>query len=240
LNEHLQQECRQDTQRRMRGQEQTIAELWEVEKTQLLPLPATDYPACASRPVKANPYSQVVFETNRYSVPSEYVGRQLVLRAYVFRVEILFLDKVIASHARCFEREKDVLDPLHYLGLLSQRPGAFEHAIPIRCWRKVWPPVYETLLEVLRERFPDGRGLREFITILKLHREHPAEEVEQAIRTCLKQGSPHLDSIRLHLRGERAPELLASPLDLAGRPKLQGVGEQPVRLAQYDRLLGAS
>jgi len=240
LNEHLQQECQQDTQRRMRGQEQTIAELWEVEKAQLLPLPATEYPACASRPVKANPYSQVVFETNRYSVPAEYVGRQLVLRAYPFRVEILFLDKVIASHERCFEREKDVLDPLHYLGLLSQRPGAFEHAIPIRRWRKTWPPVYEKLLEDLRERWPDGRGLREFIAILKLHREHPAEDVEQAIRTCFKQGSPHLDSIRLHLRRNRDPELLASPLDLAGRPKLQGVGEQPVRLAQYDRLLGAS
>jgi hypothetical protein len=41
-------------------------------------------------------------------VPAEYVGRQLVMRAYAFRVEILFLDKVIACHERCFEREKDV------------------------------------------------------------------------------------------------------------------------------------
>ena len=217
-----------------------IAELWEVEKAQLLPLPATDYPACASRPVKANPYSQVVFETNRYSVPAEYVGRQLVLRAYPFRVEILFLDKVIASHERCFERERDIIEPLHYLGLLSQRPGAFEHAIPIRRWRKTWPPVYETLLEVLRERWPEGRGLREFIAILKLHREHPAQEVEQAIRACLKYGTPNLDSIRLRLRCEKDPEPLVNPLDLAGRPKLQGVGEQPLRLTQYDRLLGAS
>ncbi|MCJ7815846.1 MAG: IS21 family transposase [Xanthomonadales bacterium] len=237
LNAYLQQECRQDTNRRMRGQEQTIAELWEFEKAQLLPLPATDYPACISRPVKANPYSQVVFETNRYSVPAEYVGRQLVLRAYPFRVEILSLDKVIAKHERCFEREKDILDPLHYLGLLSQRPGAFEHAIPVRRWRKVWPAVYETLLETLQERWPDGRGLREFIAILKLHREHPAQEVEQAIRACLKYGTPHLDSIRLRLRCERDPELVVSPLDLAGRHQLQGIGEQPVRLGQYDRLL---
>jgi transposase len=240
LNEHLREECLQDTQRRMRGQEQTIAELWEVEKAQLLPLPGTDYPACASRPVKANPYSQVVFETNRYSVPSEYVGRQLVLRAYPFRVEILSLDKVIASHKRCFEREKDVLEPLHYLGLLSQRPGAFEHAIPIRRWRKTWPPVYEKLLEVLRERWSDGRGVREFIAILKLHREHPAQEVEQAIRACLKYGTPNMDSIRLRLRCEKDPEPLVNPLDLVGRPKLQGVGEQPLRLTQYDRLLRTS
>jgi len=237
LNEHLQRECQQDTQRRIRGETLIVAELWQAEKAQLLPLPATDYPACVSRPVKANPYSQVTFETNRYSVPAEYVGRQLVLRAYPFRVEILALDKMIASHERCFGREKDVLDPLHYLGLLSQRPGAFEHAIPIRRWRKAWPPVYETLLETLRERWPDGRGLREFIAILKLHRGHPAHEVEQAIRACLKLGAPRLDSIQLHLRRERVSESLVMPLDLAGRPKLQGIGEQPVSLGQYDRLL---
>jgi len=238
LNEHLQKACQRDMQRRMRGQEQTIAERWRDEKPKLLPLPARDYPACISRPVKANPYSQVVFETNRYSVPAEYVGKQLVLRAYPFRVEILSLDKVIASHDRCFEREKDILDPLHYLGLLSQRPGAFEHAIPIRRWRKAWPAVYETLLDILRERWPDGRGIREFIAILKLHREYPAQEVERAIRACLKYGTPHPDSIRLQLRCERDPEPSASPLDLAGCHQLQGIGEQPVRLAQYDRLLG--
>ena len=127
--------------------------------------------------------------------------------------------------------------PLHYIALLSQRPGAFEHAVPIRRWRKEWPPVYETLLETLRERWPDGRGLREFITILKLHREHPEREVEQAIRACLKLGAPRLDSIQLHLRRERVSESLVMPLDLEGRPKLQGIGEQPVSLGQYDRLL---
>jgi transposase len=238
LNEHLKKECQQDTRRRMRGHEETIAERWEDEKAQLLPLPATEYPACISRPVKANPYSQVVFETNRYSVPVEYVGRQLVLRAYPFRVEILSLDKVIASHKRCFGREMDILDPLHYLGLLSQRPGAFEHAIPIRRWRKTWPPVYETLLETLQERWPDGRGLREFIAILKLHRENPSQEIEQAIRACLEQGTPNLDSIQLQLRFKREPEPPVNPLSLAKCPQMQGVGEQPVRLGQYDRLLG--
>jgi transposase len=234
LNEHLQHECQRDTQRRMRGQEQTIAELWRVEKALLFSLPVRDYPACINRPVKANPYSQVNFDTNCYSVPTEYVGRQLVLRAYPFQVEILFLDKVIASHERCFEREKDIIDPLHYIGLLSQRPGAFEHAIPIRRWRKTWPPVYERLLKILQKRWPEGRGLREFIAILKLHREHETHEIEQAIRVCIELEAPQLDSIRLHLRPS---PLLAKPLDLASRPQLLGVGEQSVNLGQYDRLL---
>jgi hypothetical protein len=193
--------------------------------------------------VKANPYSQVAYDTNHYtilaqgSVPTEYARRQLVLRAYPFWVEILFLDRIIATHERCFEREQDVIDPLHYLGLLSQRPGAFEHAVPIRRWRKTWPRVYEKLLAALQERCPEGRGLREFIAVLKLHQEFPAEQMEKAIRTALNQGVPNLDSIQLLLRRGRATEPATKPLDLAGHPRLQGIGEQPVVLEQYDRLL---
>ncbi len=237
LNEHLQACCRQDTQRRSRGKTESVAELWAVEKAHLLPIPPRDYPACVTRPVKANPYSQVAFDTNHYSVPTEYAGRQLLLRAYPFRVEILFLDRIIATHERCFEREQDVIHPLHYLGLLSQRPGAFEHAVPIRRWRETWPPAYERLLAILQERWPEGRGLREFIAILKLHQEHPAKAVEQAIRAAIKHGVPSLDSIRLLLRRERTPGALAVPLDLAGLPRLEGIGEQPVVLEKYDQLL---
>ena len=73
-------------------------------------------------------------------------GKQLALRAYPFRVEILSLAQIVAEHPRCFGREQDILDPLHYLGLLEQRPGAFEHALPMRQWRQNWPADYECLL----------------------------------------------------------------------------------------------
>ena len=130
LNAYLWQACLENAERRVRGEDQTVAEQWQAEKALLLPLPTSDYKACTTHAVKPNPYSQVVFETNRYSVPTEHLADSLVLRAYVFRVEILALDAVIATHARCLGREQDILEPLHYLQLLAQRPGAFEHAIP--------------------------------------------------------------------------------------------------------------
>jgi len=239
LNELLRIACQRNMHRRTRGQEKTVAERLEEERSILLPLPKRDYPACISLPVKINPYSQAVFDTNRYSVPTEYANRQLVLRAYPFRVEILRLEEVIASHERCFEREQDILDPLHYLGLLSRRPGAFEHAIPIRRWRKTWPAAYEKLLESLRQRWPDGRGVREFINILKLHQEHSQQEMRRAIRLALKWGIPHLEGVHYCLRYLQSPEVRTEPLDLAGLPRLQGIGEQPVDVGQYDRLLAS-
>lgn len=239
LNERLRQACREDMQRRLRGQEATIAEQWAAEQPRLLPLPATDYHACRCLPVKANPYAQVVFETNRYSVPAVYARRPLILRAYAFRVEVLCQAEVIATHPRCFGREQDILDPLHYLDLLKQRPGAFDHAVPIRRWRATWPPIYETLLTTLRERWPAGRGVREFVDILALHRDYPASQVEQAIREALALGAAHLDGVRLCLRQQTAPCTAPPALDLSTRPHLQDIGKQGVDLAQYDRLLQA-
>ena len=52
------------------------------------------------------------------------------VRAYAFQVEILAGEEVIACHPRCFGQEQDVIEPLHYLTALTQRPGAFEHAHP--------------------------------------------------------------------------------------------------------------
>jgi len=238
LNNQLHQACLDNMQRRVRGETRMVDEVWQAEKSTLLPLNPVDFPACTSHVVKVNPYSQVVFETNRYSVPSEYAGKQLALRAYPFRVEILSLAQVVAEHPRCFGREQDVLNPLHYLGLLEQRPGAFEYALPMRRWRQSWPSDYEQLLAALRQNKPDGHGIREFIAILKLHRSYPEETVNQAVRQALEMGAAHLDGVQLCLRQLISPALLPPKLALT-HPKLAAVGNQPVRLEQYNQLLEA-
>jgi len=237
LNAHLRQKCLEATERRMRGQSTNIAGVWEAEKPYLLPLPERDFACCVSRPVKANAYSQVTYESNRYSVPPDYADRQLVLRAFPFRIEVLYLDQVIAAHPRCFGREQDVYDPLHYLDILEQRPGAFDYAAPIRRWRQHWPAIYEQLLEELQAKWPEGRGVREFIRILQLHREHNPDLVEQAVRQALQVGGVHLDGVTLCLRQILHPEQVPAPLDLQEFPQLVDVGRQPVELDRYNQLL---
>ena len=239
LNAQLQQACLNDMQRRVRGENQLVAEVWQSEKGALLPLDPVDFPACTSHVVKVNPYSQVVFETNRYSVPTEFTGKQLALRAYPFRVEILSLAQIVAEHPRCFGREQDILNPLHYLGLLEQRPGAFEYAIPMRQWRQNWPADYECLLATLRQNKPEGSGIREFIAILKLHRSYPEEVVNQAVHQALEMGAAHLDGVQLCLRQLVSPQTLPPALDLA-HSRLATVGNQPIHLEQYNQLLEAS
>jgi len=141
LNAQLLAACLADDWRRVDGQAVTIGQAWEVERGHLLPLPVRDFDCCLTKPVSLTPYSQVEFETNRYSVPADHVYQKLVIKAYPFRVKILHGNDVIAEHPRCYGHHQDVFDPLHYLPLLEQRPGAFEYAKPIRRWRQQWPPV---------------------------------------------------------------------------------------------------
>lgn len=236
LNSLLYKACLQDVRRHVRGKDTPVEELWEEEKAHFIPLPACDFAACTTHLVKPNPYSQVVFETNRYSVPVTHRNSQLVLQAYPFRVKILSDREVVAEHLRCLGREQDAVEPLHYLDLLEQRPGAFEHAIPVRRWRKTWPKDYDRLLEELQERFPHGRGVREFIAILKLHQDHPAKEVEQAVHRALELGAAHLDGVKLCLNLLQE-EAATPPLDLSEHPHLASFGRQALDLHQYNLLL---
>jgi len=237
LNALLLAECLADDRRQVDGQEVSIGEAWEIERPYLRPLPGRDFECCVTRPVVLTPYSQVIFETNRYSVPADEARRNLALRAYPFRVDILYLDRVIASHPRCYGRGQDIFDPLHYLPLLEQRPGAFEHAKPIRRWRAGWPPVYERLLAHLRARWPDSRGIREFVRILKLHRDHPTNLVEQAVSLALEYGCAHSEGVELCLQQLLNPASPVAALELTNQPHLVGVGMQPLDLSCYDRLL---
>lgn len=237
LNAHLWKDCQEDLHRRVRGQLTSVFDLLADERSRFLPLPGELFPACVSFPVKPNGYSQVDLDTNRYSVPAEHGNDQLVLRAYPFRVEILLGQQVIARHPRCFGREQDILDPLHYLNLLEQRPAAFEHAKPLRHWRKHWPKDYEDLLEALRTRLPEGRGVKEFIAVLKLHREHPADQVQQAVQSALELGAASLDGVMLCLRQLQQAQPLFPALEAERFASLAAFGNQPVNLQQYDRLV---
>ena len=158
---------------------------------------------------------------------------------YPFRIEIFGSqqNEAIASHPRCYERQQDILDPLHYLPLLLQRPGALEHAKPIRQWRTSWPKVYEQLLAHLQQQWPDGRGVREFVQILQLHRHHPAALIEQAVSQALQYHCAHVDGVKLCLNQLLYPNPEPIALDLSDQPKLLHIGQQPIQLSCYDQLL---
>lgn len=237
LNQFLVEQCLRDDVRVVHGQSMSIGQAWEQERPLLRPLPRQPFACCVHRQVHLSPYSQVSFETNRYSVPTEHARQVLTLKASPFVIEISDGTQVLARHARCYGREQDIFDPLHYLFLLQMRPGALEYARPLRQWKTDWPASYHRLLARLREQWPDGRGVKEFIRILQLHQQHPAAQVEQAIEQALGFGCPHLDGVKQCLEQLQSGPVVQGSLDLSDKPHLAALGSQSIDLACYEQLI---
>jgi len=114
------------------------------------------------------------------------------------RVDLFHGGMKLASHPRVFGNNKWQLDPDHYLELIQQRPGSFQEARPIRQWRQNWPPALERLLARFQENQGETAGIKDFISVLMLYREHSGEAIVAAVELALKnhlsssQGVKHL------------------------------------------------
>ena len=237
LNAHLLERCLADDQRQVDRQSEPIGVMWQAEQPQLRPCPTRDFAAYISREVTLTRYGQVTFETNRYSVPADKAQAHLTLRAYPFRIEILNDTEIIAEHSRCYERQQDILNPLHYLPLLSQRPGAFDHARPIQQWRESWPPLYDELLLQLKTQHSDIVAVKEFVQILQLHLDYEAEMVRTAIEQAIGENVPHLNGVRFCLNRLLDPTPPAKPLTELPQTRFQHIGQPPPPAQQYNQLL---
>jgi len=198
LNDRLLEECLAYGEHRIRGREGTVNELFAEEQGRLLPLPATPFSITQITSGKVDAYATVIVDKNRYSVPSVYVGLRVQVQLSVTHVEIFYNGKKLARHLRLFGNNKWQLDPDHYLELIQQRPGAFHDARPLRRWRETWPPCLEKLLARFQENQGETAGIKDFISVLMLYREHPGEAIEAAVELALKnhlsssQGVKHL------------------------------------------------
>ena len=237
LNAVLAEQCQTGGDRQLRGRGQTVAEAWEEEREQLLPLPPRPWPCCLSRPARASLSCLVSFDSNRYSVPAAFAGRNVLVRAYVDRVEIACGDRVVASHQRCYHRGRDVMDPYHYLPALLRKPRAFHQARAVRGYP--WPAAFRQALAFLEERHPDGHGVKEFLRILTLKDQVGEERLSRALELALQYRCVAVDAVRHLLHQMENPWQPPLPLDLASL----GIVSPTVPVAdpsQYNRLLSVA
>src|SRR5271157_3319815 len=235
LNAQLAADCRARRARRMRGHTETIAERFERDLAAMLPLPATPYEACEKVTLRVSSISLVRYRTNDYSVPTRFGHRQVLVKGYVHRVEIICGAEVIARHQRSYERETAVYDPLHYLALLEQKSRALNQAAPLVGWQL--PESFAELRRLLEARLRK-HGSREYIQVLRLLETFALEEVADAIEHAIGLGAISFDAVR-HLvlcRIERRPPRL----DLANWPHLPLASVRTTQAADYMALLGSA
>lgn len=219
LNEYLHQECIK------------VLELnpkWEAEKAALRPLPEIRFNGARYKEAKVNRYAMVQLETNRYSVPTAYVGERVTLKITAGQIEILSKNSIIARHTRLYGRNQDHIILDHYLELLLQKSRALSNTKVYK--PQTLPPVYEEYRRCLSAR--NAKGNREFVRILMLLREYPAKLVTEAMKLAIRYNLYSHDGV-LNIIGQLiVTSLKIIPLN---KEKLQGIPDVKVNPPGLDK-----
>ena len=174
-----------------------------VERPCLLPLPSSIFPVFAEAPRKVHRDGYVELERAYYSVPPEYVGRQVWVRweARLVRVYNQRMEQ-IALHSRS-EPGKFNTDATH---VHDQKRCVIERGVEwlldrarlIGKYSGTWAE------QMIQQRGP--QGLRVLHGLLGLAGTHPTSELEKACRKAIEHGSWRLREIKELLSNPTLPE----------------------------------
>ena len=232
LNAHLREQCVKRRERKLWGHTESIGERFKRDQERLLPLPPAPLEACQQRTTRASSQALVRYETNDYSVPTEYGHRQVLVKAFVWEVVISAGSEVIGRHSRSYEREEMIFNPLHYLALLELKSNALDQAAPLQGWQL--PEEFVELRRQMEARL-GKRGRREYVQVLRLLETFSLPEVSAAVRQALRFPAIAFDAVKhlLLCALERRPPRLA----LENYPHLPLAEVALTRAADYQVLL---
>jgi hypothetical protein len=137
------------------------------------------------------------------------------------------------------EKQKLILDPLHFLATLDRKPGALDHAPVFRDWSL--PACFADFRARLERQHGPGAGARQYARVLQLLTEHPLTRLSTAIETCMRE---QLDTADAVIRRTRA----VAAIEAAKRSGPQAVVESSPStqvdvplpdLSRFNQLLGS-
>jgi transposase len=231
LNTELQQRCRQDLSRTLRGKPATKEGLLAEERTWFREIPPQEFEARRVASAKANSLSLVRFECNDYSVPTEYAHHEVTVIGEIEEVRLMVGEHLVARHPRHWGKEHVEFNPVHYLALLERKPGALDYARPLENWNL---PECFGVLRRRQEAELEQHGTREFIKVLRLLEHATLPELTGAVEYALSIGANSADAVKLILQARREQPVNLFCLD--GHPHLKGVHVPPPQLGAYRSL----
>jgi hypothetical protein len=162
----------------------------------------------------------------------KYAHRKLIVVATVEEVRLVYEDRLVARHRRCWDRERTFFEPIHYLALLEHKPGGFDYARPLENWQL---PECFALLRRRLEAADPRYGTRSYIRVLRLLEKFTLPQLAGAVEYALDIDVIDADSIRtiVEHRADRPVEMFT----LDGRPWLQAVRVETTDVSSYQALL---
>lgn len=207
--------------------DRTTWEVFEAERASLVPY-VGPFDGFHAVPAAVSKTCLVRFDNNRYSVDARAVGRPVEIRAYAERVEFWQDGKVVGEHARAFGRGKAIYDPLHYIPVLTRKPGALRNGAPFKEWEL--PPAMRRVQRKLG-RVPNGD--RQMVDLLGAVLTDGLEAVDAACAEALSEGVHSAAVVLNILARHREPP---PPLHIATPEALRLSCEPAADCTRYDSL----
>lgn len=143
-------------------------DLLKEEKPHLLPLPPHCFDIANVTQVRASSQFRIALDSNHYSVPAQYAGARLTLKAYPDRLCIYHEDVLIARHPRSFDRHQDFEDPDHPKPLLAQRKKARDQSLFLR-FIALSPKAPDYYRELDKRRMNPGHHVQKIVALSEIH-----------------------------------------------------------------------
>jgi len=208
-------------------------DLFAEEQGHLQPMATTPCDIGTVHILRASNRFRVTFETNRYSVPAEYASQRLTLKAYPERVCIYAGDKLIARHARSYDRYRDFEDPDHPRALLAQRRNARAHKA-LQRFLTLSPQAQGYYAELELRRFNAIRHVQKIVALSEIY---GAEATGRAIEDAITFSAYSSEYIANLLDARARPISAAdSPLHLTRHADLLALELAEPNLDDYDRM----
>lgn len=205
-----------------------------VERTRLHALPPRPADTDLVLPLVVSKEARVHLDTNTYSVPPEYVGRTVHLRADDRSVRVLCDGTPIATHVRSWDRRRAVEDPAHVQKLVDRRTGAQgpkrkDHLASLS------PECRLYLQEVARRRIDLEAEIRKLLRLVALYGE---TEVAGGMAQALAARTFGARYVRTLIDQSRFARGLGEPPEpiVTGNPTADDLVVEPHDLETYDAL----
>jgi transposase len=227
LNSHFRERSLAEADRTVAGYQESIGIRFSRDRAAAIPVPVHRFDPCVIEPAQVDKYQTVQFDRNRYSVPRACAFRAVTVKGYIDRVVAVDGGREIACHERCYGRDEQVLNPLHYLATLGRRPATLDHAPVFHNWQL--PEAFARLRLVMEKHHGPRTGSRHYIRVLQLLGEHPIDRVRQAADTCSGRGPVNAELIA----AEAARLARADIADRDPEPERAGIDPVLTPLCQF-------
>lgn len=231
LNRRLRAGCQSDLGRVLRGKRSlSKKQLLAEDRIAGIALPDDTFDYRKTASTFAGSESLIRYDTNDYSVPVRWAHHQTTIKASVSFIEVYRQDKVIAKHRRCWDRQQQIFDPMHYLELLERKPGSLDHARPLEDWHL--PDCFNSYRRCLQAH--RDQGTKEYIQILLLLNKYSLKQIQRAIDKALNYRIYSYDAILQFLL--TTEDYAFATFRLAGREHLRHIVVHKTDISAYGSL----